>query len=117
MYGRAFGKLKEAARALYSQASPAPVIHGFNFFESCAQENPILIWDENAAAFEIFYRMRTQWNVGVNGATGLRYEALYPLLERFSGEEYSWDELFDDVQVMEAEALNVMSEREKSHDT
>ena len=43
----------------------------------------------------------------MGGRTGLRYEALYPLLDRRPGD---WDELFDDVQTLELAALKQMSD-------
>jgi hypothetical protein len=54
--------------------------------------------------------MSTQWNVGMSGVVGLRYEAVYPLLDRyFSGEE--WDNAFDDIRLMESEVLSIQSDR------
>lgn len=39
---------------------------------------------------------------------GLRYEALYPLLDRkYSGDE--WEDAFKDIRVMELEALSIRS--------
>ena len=45
----------------------------------------------------------------MGGRTGMRYEALYPLLDRVAeGDE--WNALFDDVRVMEYAALKQMSD-------
>lgn len=81
---------------------------GFDLFSLASDE--IVVWDENAAAFDLFARLRTQWNVGMSGPTGLRYEALYPLLNRVAKTDAEWDELFSDVQTMEAAALNQINE-------
>lgn len=57
----------------------------------------------------------TQWRVGMAGYTGLDYAALYPLLDREAEDDADWQQLFDDVRVLEAEALDVMAEqREKN---
>jgi hypothetical protein len=63
------------------------------------------LWEENMAAVHIFGDMMTQWNIGVSGATGLRYEAL-PLVLRLAGVPRSdWPGVVDDVRVMERAAL------------
>lgn len=46
----------------------------------------------------------------MGGATGLRYEALYPLLDRETATPQEWLALFDDVQVLEMSALKQMSD-------
>lgn len=47
------------------------------------------------------------------GPTGLRYEALYPLLDRESaGDAGHWDDLLDDIQVLERTALAAMSSKD-----
>ena len=40
---------------------------------------------------------------------GLRYEAVYPLLDRHAKTPEEWDRLFDDIQVMEAAAVSTMA--------
>ena len=54
--------------------------------------------------------MQTQWAVGFGGRTGLRYEALYPLLDRMDLPQDEWEDLFDDVRTLEIAALTQMSE-------
>ena len=44
------------------------------------------------------------------GRTGLRYESLYPLLDRQAQSPQEWGELFDDIQTLELAALEKMSE-------
>ena len=68
---------------------------------------------ENWPAFALFLRIRTQWTVGFGGPTGLRYEALYPLLDRITQSSDEWDDLFADVREIEAGALESISEKNK----
>lgn len=68
------------------------------------------MWPENWPAVEFFCRLSTQWNVGVGGLTGLRYEAVYPLLDRLFAED--WEQMFDDVQTMERAALEEMRDQD-----
>lgn len=47
----------------------------------------------------------------MGGRTGLRYESLYPLLDRRDLTAQQWDGLFEDMQVMEQAALAAMHSR------
>ncbi len=66
------------------------------------------MWPENWQAFNLFARLSSQWFVGMAGATGLRYEAMYPLLDRAASSPQEWDELFEDIRSMEQAALIAM---------
>jgi len=65
------------------------------------------IWPDNVAAFDVFYRLRTQWNVGFSGAIGLRYEALQLALELEGVPRSDWPEVTNGVQLMEQETLRI----------
>lgn len=54
--------------------------------------------------------MRTQWNVGPAGPIGLRYEALPTVMRLVAVPTTDRTRVFSDLQVMEAEALDVMRE-------
>ena len=77
-----------------------------------AQQNAqaIEVWPENWRVFVLFSRVQTQWNVSMGGPTGLRYEALYPLLDREAKDGEDWQQLFEDLQILEAAALKQMSD-------
>lgn len=64
------------------------------------------VWPECWPAFELFARLRTQWTVGMNGLCGLRYEAVYPLLDRMHLSPSEWEQMFSDLQEMESAALS-----------
>ena len=68
------------------------------------------VWPDNHAAFNLFNTIGTQWRVGMGGATGLDYGAIYPLLDRIAQDAAEWMDLFDDLQVLERAALKQMSE-------
>ena len=74
------------------------------------QGQDVEIWPENWKAFDLFASVSTQWSAGMGGPTGLRYEALFPLLDRKAHSPEEWDELFEDIRLMEREALSVMQE-------
>ena len=46
----------------------------------------------------------------MGGPTGLDYAAVYPLLDRIAKDPTEWQDLFEDIQVMEGAALKQMSE-------
>lgn len=69
------------------------------------------VWPENWPAVQVFAGMTTQWNVGMAGPTGLRYESI-PVVLRMRGVPRSeWADVFNGLQVMEAEALRFFAER------
>lgn len=70
----------------------------------------VQVWPENWPAFCLFARMQTQWHIGMGGRSGLRYEALYPLLDRETKDAAEWQALFDDVRTMEYAALKQMAD-------
>ena len=77
-----------------------------------AQQNAqaVEVWPENWRVFVLFSRVQTQWNVSMGGPTGLRYEAIYPLLDRDAKDTEDWQEIFHDLQVLEGAALKQMSD-------
>lgn len=54
--------------------------------------------------------MRTQWRVGMSGATGLDYSALPEVWRRTKTPKRDRDAVFDDLRVIEIGALNAMNE-------
>ncbi len=53
----------------------------------------------------------------MGGPTGLRYEAIYPLLDRETDTQNEWMELFQDIQVLEGAALKQMAENRAETET
>lgn len=61
---------------------------------------------------QLFSSLQTQWAVAVGmgggGRIGLRYEVVYPLLDKISkGDEAQWSQLFSDIQAMEMAVLQI----------
>ena len=48
----------------------------------------------------------------MGGPIGLRYESLYPLLDREAEDEQDWRYLFDDIRDIESAALAAINSRE-----
>lgn len=61
--------------------------------------------------FNVFWRMRTQWNVGMNGATGLNYTSLPMWLRMEKVPHKDWPEVTASVQIMEQETLRIWEQQ------
>ena len=48
----------------------------------------------------------------MGGPTGLDYGPMFAIMDRSSLTDEQWQEMFDDLRVMEAEAMKVMRERD-----
>jgi hypothetical protein len=106
------GKLKACVAALYSGTTQAPRGNAFDI-SGLSKPKDVEVWPENWEVFNLFAKVGTQWRVGMAGATGLDYCALYPLLDKATKDEAEWQQLFDDIQVMESEALSIMASKNK----
>lgn len=69
------------------------------------------VWIENWPIKQVFAAMLSQWNVGMNGAIGLRYEALPLVLELHCIEAEQRREVFDGLRVMERAAVEEINKR------
>lgn len=47
----------------------------------------------------------------MSGVTGLRWESIYPLIDRLGLDGAAWDEFLSDLEVMERAALSVINEK------
>jgi hypothetical protein len=67
-------------------------------------------WPDNWQALQVFSALSTQWNVGMSGAVGMRYEAFSIIFEAFSIKKKARAELMYLLRIMENEALQVFRE-------
>jgi len=75
------------------------------------ETDPVELWPENQPAFDLFCMVQTQWRIGMNGATGLDYSPLFVLMDNRGLGGEAWQQLFDDVRVIESAALAEMNKR------
>lgn len=69
------------------------------------------VWIENWPTVLAFGDLMSQWNTGMNGVIGLRYEAL-PLVLRLHGiRRKRQREVFDGLRVMERAAITEINKR------
>lgn len=74
------------------------------------EQEPVGVYPENWESFVLFDAMGTQWRAGACGATGLDYNALPVVIRSLGLAPSRRPQLFQDIRVMEAEALAVMAE-------
>lgn len=73
--------------------------------------DPVEIWPENEAAFLLFLSLRSQWRMGMGGATGLDYCALFHKMDRMDLTPEQYDELEEQVRVLEFAALEEINRK------
>jgi len=76
--------------------------------EDYVEENaPVNVWPDNWSAVLFFEALgKGNWNMGPNGATGIRYEAFREVRIATGVRSADWPNLFDSIRVMEQAALN-----------
>lgn len=60
----------------------------------------------------MFQRVGTRWAVGMSGVIGIRWEAMYPLIDRLGLDAEAWDGLVSDLEVMERAALLIINRKD-----
>nr|WP_139833002.1 MULTISPECIES: DUF1799 domain-containing protein [unclassified Pseudomonas] len=69
------------------------------------------VWPDVWPAFRVFEAMRTQWRIGMRGATGLDYTSIRHVASFLGISRAQTADIFPDIRVMEIEALRVMEEQ------
>lgn len=64
------------------------------------------MWLDNVPTVEVFCALGTQWNTGMAGLTGMRYEALPTVLRFMNVPRSEWSEIFQGLRTMERETLD-----------
>lgn len=68
------------------------------------------VWPDNWQAACLFVFMGTQWRVGFSGKTGIDYNVLFHKMDRLGLEPGRYEELEDEVRVMENAVLEKMQQ-------
>ncbi|OZI23621.1 hypothetical protein CAL26_09270 [Bordetella genomosp. 9] len=72
---------------------------------------PVEVWPGHEEALSLFLSIRTQWRVGMAGATGLDYGVLFHKMDRMGLSPERYEELEEEVRIMENAALDEMSKK------
>lgn len=70
---------------------------------------PVLVWPDNERAYYLWCKVGGQWLVGPGCAYALNYMPLFYLMDRMKLSEDDHEELFAEIQIMEAAALKAMA--------
>jgi hypothetical protein len=97
------------SHALYSPGAPPDQLAMFGM-TTLDLDDTIEVLPDNWDAFVLFDSMSTQWRTGFSGRTGLDYSVLPSVMNLLGFPKKIRNSLFQDVIVMETEALLVMSE-------
>lgn len=98
--------------ALYHRIPSQAELEDSGFTAADYEIDPVDQWPENDAAMNLFCSISTQWRTGMNGHTGLDYNVLFTRMDRMKLPEREYDWLFDDVRVIEAEALSIINKKD-----
>jgi hypothetical protein len=69
---------------------------------------PVELWPDNVRAWELFLKVGTQWRSGPNGVIGLDHNVVHRYLDRLKLSDEDWDQLMEDIVVMELQALEML---------
>lgn len=81
--------------------------------EDVADEYGIEVWPDTRQAVLMFIALRTQWRMGPVGPVGLDYACLPAAFHLRGIPRNERADLFDDLRVMEDEALRLFAEESK----
>ena len=100
------------ACALYATEDSEAELAAFGFLPEDYANERIEIWPENQQAINLFTSISTQWRVGAGGPTGLDYNVLFMRMARMDLSDERHEQLFDDIRVIESEALAILNKRD-----
>jgi hypothetical protein len=70
------------------------------------------VWPENVHAVNLFQQIGTRWIYGaMGGVAGIRWEAVYPLMDRLGLAPDAREDLLGDLEVMEYAAMEVLNRK------
>lgn len=78
---------------------------------------PIEVWPDNLQAVNLFITLSTQWRTGSSGVVGLDYNVLYQKMDRLKLSSDRYDDLEEEIRVMEGAALDYWAEKSKKAST
>lgn len=100
-------------RAFYNRIPSAKELEGSGFTPEDYEDDDFEVWPDNIPSINLFTTLQTQLKTGgMGGATGFDYNVYFARMERMklSDQDYEW--LFDDIRVIESEALTAMNKKD-----
>lgn len=76
-----------------------------------ASGDPVEVWPDNLVAVNVLIAIGTQWRTGMSGPTGLDYNVLYKKMDRMQLSPERYEELEEEIRLLEDAALAVMRKK------
>ncbi|MFG0323714.1 DUF1799 domain-containing protein [Pseudomonas sp. zjy_15] len=95
---------------MYEQGPSAEQLAFLGLTLDDMETEAVEVWPDAWPAFCLFEALGTQWRLGPGGPSGLDYAAIPGTAKMIGLTSRELSETFDDVRVMESEALTVMAE-------
>ncbi|HBK47904.1 MAG TPA: hypothetical protein DDZ74_00770 [Pseudomonas sp.] len=95
---------------MYEQGPSAEQLAFLGLTLDDMETEAVEVWPDAWPAFCLFEALGTQWRLGPGGPSGLDYAAIPGTAKMIGLKSRELSETFDDVRVMENEALTVMAE-------
>ncbi len=75
------------------------------------QEEVFALWPDNAASFDLWCKLRTQWQVDFAGNRSLNYCAVEAVMNMNGIAKKNRKQLFEEIRTMEISEINAVSEQ------
>lgn len=92
------------------QVTEALAAVGLKATEPVTVEQDFVLWPENLPVFKLWCSVQTQWQIGWNGKSGLKYEGVEACMRMQRIPHAHRPELFEGLRVMEVATLNELAE-------
>lgn len=92
---------------MYAKGPSAADLAALGLLASDLDDSAYEVWPDAIASVNVFVAMNTQWR---GNGSGLDYSALPEVWRRCGVPRNKRDEIFDDLRLMEGEALTIMAE-------
>lgn len=100
-------------RAFYARIPTEAELRGTGFTPADYEEDDFGVWPENMAAMDLFTALQTQLRTwGGGGALGFDYSVYFARMGRMKLSEQAYEWLFDDIRVIESEALKAINTKD-----
>ncbi|KXK67903.1 hypothetical protein BC89_28595 [Pseudomonas monteilii] len=95
---------------MYEQGPSAEQLAFLGLTLDDMETEDVEVWPDAWSAFCLFEALNTQWRLGPGGPSGLDYTAIPGTAKMIGLKRCELSEAFNDLRVMENEALAVMAE-------
>lgn len=85
-------------------------------FDPKSYQVTVVAWVDTLPAWNLWAQVGNQWRMGMGGAFALDYNVLFSCMERLCLAQEDYDDLFEDIRIIESEVLEVWAEERERAD-